>query len=470
MLHAPAASRANSWEDVADLSASFGVVLDEWQETVLQAAMAERSDGRWAAPQVALSTPRQNGKSQLIVARALAGVLLFGEQLIIISAHQQDTAREVFNRIADTLEAYPSLNERVDQYGKALNREYIRFKSGQTIRFKARSTGGGRGFSCDCLLLDEAQILSAPAWSAMLPTLSARENPQVWLLGTPPTPQDDGEVFTRIRQAALDGKSRLAYLEWSADASDDLDDPATWAKANPAYGTRISHDAILVERAAMTDAQFRLERLGIWPADAGSSRLIPADLWDALGVLEPVVGVKSFGVAFSQDGLRVSVAGAMRHDDGVHVELVGAHSGSVEFGIAALADWLAERWRDTAMIAIAGKAGSSSLAEALADRGVGKRVVHVATSSEYFAACDLFYNACKDKQVTHLASEGQAALDASVAVCDRKARASGAWGWRATTPDGDETPIEAVSLAYWAAKTAKRNPARRDRSREAVLL
>ena len=51
----------------------------------------------------------------------------------------------------------------------ALNREFVKFKNGATIRFKARSKGGGRGFSCDCLLLDEAQILRPAAWSAILP-------------------------------------------------------------------------------------------------------------------------------------------------------------------------------------------------------------------------------------------------------------------------------------------------------------
>ncbi|BDX30943.1 hypothetical protein TUM20985_14900 [Mycobacterium antarcticum] len=80
------------------MAASLGITLDPWQENVLQAAMGERRDGTWAARQVALSTPRQNGKSELIVLRALAGILLFDEQKIIVSAHQQDTAREVFGR------------------------------------------------------------------------------------------------------------------------------------------------------------------------------------------------------------------------------------------------------------------------------------------------------------------------------------------------------------------------------------
>ena len=56
---------------------------------------------------LAISTPRQNGKSQLIVARALAGALVFGEKTIIVSAHNQDTAREVFTRITDLIDREP---------------------------------------------------------------------------------------------------------------------------------------------------------------------------------------------------------------------------------------------------------------------------------------------------------------------------------------------------------------------------
>lgn len=78
--------------------------LDEWQDVALEAAMGERADGRWASKFVGISAPRQNGKSQLIVARALAGVLLFGERMIIISAHETDTAREVWKRLIEVIE------------------------------------------------------------------------------------------------------------------------------------------------------------------------------------------------------------------------------------------------------------------------------------------------------------------------------------------------------------------------------
>jgi hypothetical protein len=297
--------------------------LDEWQENVFEAAMGERSDGRWAARLVGLSTPRQNGKSQLIVARALAGALLLDEKTIICSAHQMDTAREVFQRLLDAIDENPNIARRVDSVMKAVGREYIRFKGGNTIRVKARSVSGSRGFSADCLLLDEAQILGSAAWSSILPTMSARENPQAWLLGTPPTPQDDGEVFARLRQRGIEGKdARLAYLEWSADQDDDLDDPEIWAKANPAFGTRISIEAIEAERSAMTDEQFAMERLGMW-ALSQTNGVIPGPSWSTQGQ-EHSLAVDRFalGVECGPDLGWASVAFAGQRADGKwHFEL-----------------------------------------------------------------------------------------------------------------------------------------------------
>src|SRR5690606_5325937 len=288
-----------------------------------RAAMGERADGRWAARQVGVSTPRQNGKTMLIVARALAGLLLFDEQIIIVSAHRQDTAREVFFRLVQIIEDNPALENRVDFIARSEMREFIRMKTGQEVRFKARSSGSGRGFSCDCLLLDEAQILTAAAWSAILPTMSARPNPQVWLLGTPPTPHDDGEVFTRLRHAGVEGKdSRLAWIEWSAEPTDDFDDPETWAKANPAYGVRIDYEAIAAERAVMTDDQFARERLGIWD-DISSAGIIPRLSWEQQADTASIaVDRLALGVEVGPDLAWASVALAGQRADGDwHIEL-----------------------------------------------------------------------------------------------------------------------------------------------------
>lgn len=504
VLVEPKSARANSWEDVADLSARAGIVLDQWQESILRAAMGERSDATWAAKRVGVSVPRQNGKSQLLVARALAGALLFGEKKIVISAHQQDTSRETFSKMVEILEADGNewLMSRVRPNGimNAINREAVRFANGATVQFKARTGSGGRGFSSDCLLLDEAQRLKRPAWVSINSTMSAMPNPQVWLLGTPPTREDYeggmGEVFESVRASAHAGASTaVAWAEWGA-SPELLAEPAvkaalsadprvwtadveyvTWA-ANPAWNTRMNHDVVQGEFESYTAEEYAQDRLGVWLSDIGAvgTRLITETEWSDSAVEVAPEGVKSFGVAFSFDGSRVALAGSRKHDGGsVFAELIDAAEDgqSAETQVALLAEWFAAvgpsgrpRWRDAAMIAVSGAAGAEPLRQALLERGVSRKVIHVLSAPEVFAASALAHEGVQAGWVTHSAHEGQHRLDASVAVCDKKQRGqAGAWSWSATTPDGDETPLEAFSFAVWAARTSKRVP-----GREQVLI
>lgn len=469
----PQGVRGNSWQDVADLSARAGVVLDPWQELILRAAMGERADATWAAKRVGVSVPRQNGKSQLLVSRALAGALLFDERKIVISAHQQDTARESFGKLQEIIDADGNgwIRSRIRPNGiiSALNREAVRFTNGATIQFKARTQAGGRGFSSDCLMLDEAQRLGRRAWVSINSTMSAMPNPQVWLLGTPPTPEDDGAVFASVRKSARDCVSTAAaWVEYGADPKSADYDPASeftrW-QANPAWNTRINHEVVQGEFESYSPEEFAQERLGVWLSDVAARRHISAADWDDRAVDRVSAdGVRAYGVAFSVDGSRVALAAAIRHDDGVHVEPIAALSGSTEAGVAQMAAWLAERWRTVAEIHIAGPDGKV-MHDELRKLGVPDRVARVVTTGDYFAACAAFVDGVRDKTLTHPKAPDTDVLNASVAVCDRKVRASGMWGWEATTEDGDETPIEAASLAYRAAKTTKRRPGRTVRGR-----
>lgn len=474
--HAPSV-RANAWEDVSDLAASLGLQLDEWQEEVLRAAMGERADGRWAARQVGVSTPRQNGKTMLIVARVLAGLLLFDEQIIIVSAHRQDTAREVFFRLVQIIEDNPSLESRVDFIARSEMREFIRMKTGQEVRFKARSSGSGRGFSCDCLLLDEAQILNAAAWSAILPTMSARPNPQVWLLGTPPTPQDDGEVFTRLRHAGVEGKEhRVAYLEWSAEPTDDFDDPATWAKANPAYGVRIDYEAIAAERAAMTDDQFARERLGIWD-EVAVKGVIPGPSWrDQADERSLAADLLALGVECGPDLAWASVALAGQRADGDwHIEL-DEDQHTRGRGTAWLVPHLealisANPQIRAVVVDVAGPV--AALLEQYKPgrwRFKGTRLeVTPVKVSELGAGCSRVLDGIVTGWLWHI---GQPQLTTAALAAGKRALGdTGMWVWSRKTAESDITPIQAATLALIGAQMERpRKPARKASSSGKVVI
>src|ERR1017187_6126617 len=171
-------SVSSTGEEAIELAAMAGLNLDPWQKFVLTESLNERPDSKWAAFEVGLVVSRQNGKGGLLEARDLAGLFLLGERLIIHSAHQFDTSMEAFERLLALIEGTPELSKRVKHRGviRSHGAEGIVLKNGQRIRFRTRTKGGGRGFTCDCLILDEAMIIPEAMHSALLPTLSARPN------------------------------------------------------------------------------------------------------------------------------------------------------------------------------------------------------------------------------------------------------------------------------------------------------
>ena len=197
-------------QEAIELAASAGLILDPWQELVLHGGLAEAPNGRWQCPEVGLVVPRQNGKGAILEARQLAGLFLFDEQLILHSAHEFKTAADSFRRFLALVQNTPDLNRRVHRVRTSHGDEGIELKTGQRLRFVARSTGSGRGFTADCIILDEAYNLSAAGMSALLPTLSAVANPQIWYTSSAPLPRIESDTLRRLCKRGRDGAREAA--------------------------------------------------------------------------------------------------------------------------------------------------------------------------------------------------------------------------------------------------------------------
>jgi len=259
------------------------LVLDPWQQFVLEQSLGEQTDGRWAAFEIGVIVSRQNGKGAILEARELAGLFLFNERLILHSAHEFKTAAEAFLRIRRLVEDNPDFEREVARVRTAAGAEAIELKSGQRLRFVARSNGSGRGFTGDLVILDEAYNLGDEAMAALLPTLSARPNPQVWYTST--AGQETSVQLGRVRERGLAGNDpSLAFFEWSVDETRySAADPVCWAQANPGLGVRISREYVELEQAALTVDAFARERLSVgdYPVDGGAWETISAGAWAA---------------------------------------------------------------------------------------------------------------------------------------------------------------------------------------------
>ena len=86
-------------------------------------------------------------------------------------------------------------------------------------------------------------------------------------------------------------------------------------------------------------------------------------------------------------------------------------------------------------------------------------MIHIMSTGEYFGATAMFLDAVREKHMTHPKGERDDLLNRAVATCDKRLRGQdGAWGWTATVEDGDPSPLDAASAAYWIARTTRRRP------------
>ena len=414
---------------------------------MLEEFLGFQKSGRWSAFETALVCPRQSGKGAILEARALAGLFLLDDRLILHSAHQFKTSREAFRRVIGYIENTPSLKSRVKNVRTSHGEEGIELKNGQRLQFVARSRTSGRGFTADCVILDECQVLDAEDIAALLPTLSTRPNPQVIYTGT----VDDAATQLRgLRDRAMaGGDSSLCYLEWSAADDADPADPKVWAQANPALGIRISQEFIGREYAAMVNDLdwFKQERLSIWPKRAPDG-VFDESAWsacidDSSTLVDPVC----FGIDVSPDRTWAAIGVAGARADGLkHIELVEYRRGT---------GWVVERmrelvdkWRPAAVVVDAGGPAGSLLADLEA-----ARVPTVLTSArDYAQACGMFFDAVDGGFVFHL---GQQDLTAA-ALTARRRPLGDAWAWsRKSSTDASISPLVAVTLAHWASRSAQ---------------
>jgi hypothetical protein len=450
----PAASSAGT--EAIELARLAGLDLDPWQEFVLDRALGERADGQWAAFEVGVVVPRQNGKGGILEARELAGLFLLGERLITHSAHQFDTSLEAFSRLLTLIEQTPDLERRVKRTSRSHGEEGIELKGGQRIRFRTRTKGGGRGFSGDCVILDEAMVLPETALGALFPTLSARPNPQIWYTGTAVDQefQEHGVVLARVRERGLHGNDpTLAYFEWSVDCDspDDLSqlvarDPEAWADANPALGIRITPDYIAAEQRALAHRTFAVERLGVgdWPSTDNVQQVIPLETWQQLAdPASAIVGPISFSFDVTPDRARAAISAAGRRGDGLpHVEVIEHRRGT---------DWLPDRLatltqtHDTAGASCDGTGPAASLLPALQDRKVEVTTV---TAKEHAQACGRFYDAVDQGGLRHL---GTPEMDAAIQGAVKRSLGD-AWAWSRKSSNVDISPLVASTLALWGSE------------------
>ena len=448
----------SSGVEAVELARSVGLVPDPWQAFAVDVILGERGDGKWAAFEAALLVSRQNGKGGILEILELAGLFLLGERLILHSAHEFKTSQEAFLRIKALIDGSDDLRKRVARVRTSHGDEGIELLTGQRLRFVARSRSSGRGFTGDRIILDEAQELPRSAMGALLPTLSARPNPQVIYAGTVPDPKNDSEHFETVRdRGRAGGDPSLAWLEWSPEPTGpddsydevDLDDAVVRAESNPALGYRITTETIDRERASLDDDDFARERCSIWPGSTSVSTVVDMSAWSALAGIEssrptPV----AFAITASPDRRWSNIAVAGFRTDG-HRQLQIVQTGRGTDWVVARVVELAAEWKPLTVAV----APDDPIASLIAELVTAKVKLLSVSTRETAQGCGMVVDGITNATVHH---NNQPVLDVALTAA-RKKRSGELWVWAA--PAGakvDIAPLKAVTLALFALMSKKR--------------
>ena len=225
-----------------------GMTLFPWQEDMLRDMCRTDEDGLWSHRETVATVPRQNGKCEVLIARELAGIFLFGEKEILHTAHFLDTSIEARDRLWDVIENNDDLmhwwegeHDGLPWLIKTNGKEGIEFPNGAKIRFRTRTEKTGRGLSIELLVFDECFNLPNQIYSAISKTTRAREHSHTIFISSPVDrfQHMHGAVFSAKRWAGIDGAPGVLFREWSIDP--DFMDPFSreaMVQSNPSLVTK----------------------------------------------------------------------------------------------------------------------------------------------------------------------------------------------------------------------------------------
>lgn len=437
---------------------------------------------------------------------------LFGEALIIHTAHEFKASREHFRRVSDTVNSYDELRRRVKSISTSHGEEAIELRATPTLifgsggrqvrksvsarlRFLARSRGSGRSFTADLVVYDEAMFLSDEQVGASMPTMRAVPNPQVYY--TASAGMHDSTQLAAVRRRMIRKDPTLMGAEWSISPHldtchrdevlgrktnryiicalhDDRDDPRAWAKSNPAFGVRIQLGTFRKELASMPAGAFDRELLGVgdWPPEEEAWDIVSEEAWKACTMADP--GGAAPPVVFAWDvaedllsatiascwdkpALVVKAAASQPQEEGVKSRAVleiprGCSREGVAWVIPRLVE-LKRKWRPLAICAPTNGPGASLIDDA---EKAGIEVLKAGSADEA-AALALFRTKVRERGIIHLGKEMAPAMWSAVATATTRDVGDGGKALKRRDAETDITPATAPILAHWGLNRKRRS-------------
>jgi phage terminase large subunit-like protein len=264
--------------------------LRPWQEKKIIRPLfkIDRKTGKRQYRMCLLMMPRKNGKTELVAALAIDGLLFDGEigAEVYSAAADKDQAALAFNVAAQMIRNDPELLARCDILDS--QKRIVDHKTGSFYRAISAEAYSKHGFNGSRVIYDELHAAqSRELWDVLTSSTGARAQPLVIAISTAGYDRHSicYEIYQHAKKVLETPALDPTFLPIIFEAPDDADwtDERVWARANPALGDFRSLEEMRAAcaRAKEVPAQeqaFRRLYLNQWTEQA--SRWIGLDAWD----------------------------------------------------------------------------------------------------------------------------------------------------------------------------------------------
>lgn len=439
-----------------------------WQKYVLDVGLEINPEtGLFAHREVGLSVPRQQGKTQQILALMTHRIAAWHRQNVVYAAQTRGMARQRWeDEFLVTIEG-SSLAPRIRSRKSNGNEAILWTKTRSKLGITANTEKAGHGPALDLGVIDEAFAHEDDRLEqAFSPAMLTRPMAQLWWASAGGT---ERSVWLNKKRAAgrehieslwADGvRPTVAYFEWFAPDDMPRDDPATWAAALPALGYTVTESVIRSELEKLDPGEFDRAYLNrTRKAAPPSDPNVPKTAWPKLVDAKSRPGAElALAVDVSQDRAMATIALAgLRADGLVHLEVVDRRAGTA-WVVPALVKL--RGLHDPVAVAIS-SAGSpaASLIDDLVAAGItvpenkehpDRGHLVVLRTNDMVEACGQLADAFNQATARHI---DQAPLTA--AVNGAMTRPVGdAWVLDRRRSLADVSPLVAATLARWALLT-----------------
>jgi hypothetical protein len=459
--------------DCVEFWKAAGGTLFDWQAFVIDGILGLNEDDRWSSTDDGLTVARQNGKGVILQAVEVFVAFELGHSLgydvVMHTAHEFATSQEHQIRLEDFIQDCPHLHAKVKEKGgyvHANGQESIRLKDGTRIIFKARTKGGGRGYSGDLLAWDEAMVVPDAVVGAQKPMLRAsrgKYGPKTIYAGSAVDQEvhEYGVNFARIRKRGIEKAPRVSYFEWSAPFDDPteitedlLRDRSNWPLGNPSMADGLVSEEYMadeIETMPSRTAAVELWDVGDWPeTDPSAAHVLSLEVLKRLVDVDSVIdGRPRISFDVSPDRSMAAIGCAGRRSDGLaHVEVL-EHKPGTRWVVPRLIEL--HNQHDPVAVICDGASPAASLIHELENVGIE---VETLDSQKLARACGVIFDLVQDELFRHL---GQAEFMAAVRGAAKRPLGE-TWAWSRKTSQADITPLVAVTNALFGFEIEMADP------------